>query len=387
MGRLTATQWLVDQLAERLRTPVLLDDPHLVPIAYSRHDAELDDVRVESILGRSVTEAAREALLGQGIEDARGPIRTESIPGLGLRARICTPVLGNQVLLGYLWVFDAGFDESAFDRLRDAAQSIADALLDDPEEGWRARTLEALVGSDVEAAASAGRAIAARGIVLRGARVLVADADPPTRASDSWMARATATFLRRHGAAPLLAGTRGTQQVLVALDDGSGPARRLQRLALDLHERLTSAPDRPEGARVCVGLGPPAPTAEGLHGSLRAAERALLVARIGALGDVVDWEELGPLQLLSQLDPAAADDMVLRLRALAREDRVLHETLERYLDHAGDAQATAASLGVHRGTLYNRLRRVEEITGTSLADGTDRLWLHMALKARFVLPS
>ncbi len=60
--------------------------------------------------------------------------------------------------------------------------------------------------------------------------------------------------------------------------------------------------------------------------------------------------------------------------------RPLAETVERFLDLAGDAAATAASLGVHRGTVYYRLARAEALTGMRLADGLDRLALHMALK-------
>jgi DNA-binding PucR family transcriptional regulator len=58
------------------------------------------------------------------------------------------------------------------------------------------------------------------------------------------------------------------------------------------------------------------------------------------------------------------------------------ETLEAYLDRAGDAQAAAAALFVHRTTLYHRLRRIERIAGVDLRDGDDRLLLHMALRLR-----
>jgi DNA-binding PucR family transcriptional regulator len=36
---------------------------------------------------------------------------------------------------------------------------------------------------------------------------------------------------------------------------------------------------------------------------------------------------------------------------------------------------------VHRQTLYYRLGRVRELTGLDLADGGDRLLLHIALRA------
>ncbi|WP_435888903.1 PucR family transcriptional regulator, partial [Streptomyces niveus] len=54
---------------------------------------------------------------------------------------------------------------------------------------------------------------------------------------------------------------------------------------------------------------------------------------------------------------------------------------EVYLDHAGQAGRTASELGIHRQTLYYRLSRIEQLTGLDLADGEDRLLLHMALKS------
>ena len=44
----------------------------------------------------------------------------------------------------------------------------------------------------------------------------------------------------------------------------------------------------------------------------------------------------------------------------------LVDTLEAYLDRAGDAKATAEALSLHRATLYYRLNRIEEITGDVL---------------------
>jgi DNA-binding PucR family transcriptional regulator len=60
--------------------------------------------------------------------------------------------------------------------------------------------------------------------------------------------------------------------------------------------------------------------------------------------------------------------------------RHLVATLERYLDFAGDTRKTAGSLYLHRTSLYQRLRRVERLAGVDLANGDDRLALHLSLK-------
>jgi DNA-binding PucR family transcriptional regulator len=58
------------------------------------------------------------------------------------------------------------------------------------------------------------------------------------------------------------------------------------------------------------------------------------------------------------------------------------DELAEFFDHAGNMQRTADALRIHRATLYQRLKRVEQLTGCSLDHGDDRLTLHLGLKLR-----
>ncbi|MFG2345659.1 PucR family transcriptional regulator [Streptomyces phaeochromogenes] len=109
-----------------------------------------------------------------------------------------------------------------------------------------------------------------------------------------------------------------------------------------------------------------------------AARAALAEPR---LGPVAHWSSIGPYRLLTTLPPTASHDPAVR-PLLAPTHRELAHTAEVFLDCAGQAGRTAAELGIHRQTLYYRLSRVEQLTGLDLADGEDRLLLHMGLKAR-----
>lgn len=65
----------------------------------------------------------------------------------------------------------------------------------------------------------------------------------------------------------------------------------------------------------------------------------------------------------------------------ADENKVaLLETLEVFLDLAGNVHATAARLHLHRATLYYRLERIARLAPANLKDGNERLSLHLALK-------
>ena len=90
------------------------------------------------------------------------------------------------------------------------------------------------------------------------------------------------------------------------------------------------------------------------------------------------WDALGVERVVTALPDAALEDLPDGLRRLLAGDQSLVRTLEAYLDHAGDVKRTAAALSLHRGGLYYRLRRIEEVAGVNLHDGEDRLSCHLA---------
>lgn len=61
---------------------------------------------------------------------------------------------------------------------------------------------------------------------------------------------------------------------------------------------------------------------------------------------------------------------------------MLRHTLEVYLDHAGDAARSIATLQIHRTTFYYRLERLTRLYGIDLDDGLARTSLHLSLKTR-----
>src|SRR6478609_1014687 len=99
-------QDIVDALSRSLGRPVLIDDAELRPLAYSTQFGELDHVRTASILGRLAPDEARVALFDEGIRTAAGPVHIPARPDIGMRARVCVPLVGGGRRLGYLWLFE-----------------------------------------------------------------------------------------------------------------------------------------------------------------------------------------------------------------------------------------------------------------------------------------
>jgi DNA-binding PucR family transcriptional regulator len=114
---------------------------------------------------------------------------------------------------------------------------------------------------------------------------------------------------------------------------------------------------------------------------------ARLTARAASALDLRDeaarWERLGALQVIAELAETATRRAIhpgLQALIANADTTTLVETLEVYLDAACNAQVAAEELHLHRGSLYYRLQRVEELAHTTLHDGQERLSLHLELK-------
>jgi DNA-binding PucR family transcriptional regulator len=115
---------------------------------------------------------------------------------------------------------------------------------------------------------------------------------------------------------------------------------------------------------------------------------AVLAVRIAAAverqGPVAAWADLGVYRMLARMPRPELTELAAQVRDLPGD---LARTVETYLDHGGHALETARELGVHRQTLYYRLGKAERVTGLDLADGEDRLLLHLGLKAAGLMPA
>lgn len=371
MTPLDPLQGAVDAIADATGCPVTLEDRDLHLVASSGHEDVIDDVRSASILRRRSTADVQELFATFGIARAEKPLPIPGDPTAGRLPRWCIPVRWRQVTHGYLWLLDPREELIAADLepLRDVVDQAAAALAvrsraaertswaagellsDDP--GMRARAVEEL---------RRGGALAPTGKV----RVI---ALAPANGSqvgpvNGWLLPRSAFVTTIDQRAAVILPVQG---------DANAVARKAAGGLLAQH---------PGG--VAAGISDAA-DAHAAHQAWAQAGAALGVAlRDTAASDgirVVDWADLGALRLLALAEAdriltTVADERIDRLLALDHDARA---TVRCYLDAAGSAHQTAARLGIHRQTLYQRLRRVEALTGVDLTDGRDRLLVHLAL--------
>jgi hypothetical protein len=365
-------QDLVDEVSRLLGAPATLEDRDFTLLAFCAHPdsgdeaaagTALDAVRTRSILTRGSPGPTRRWFEEFGIATATAPLRTPADPASGILTRLCIPVRSAGRLHGWLWLLDEGRTD-----LSTPTPALAAA---------------------VELAAEAGR--------------LLAGDDAPGTADLSAALRSVLLGVGAQRAERTLTDALGerTPVTLVALHPAAGglpvdwvpPAAGAVPAVLDGTEVAVLLPlprtgdPRPAGALTAAALaGLPSGSTAGVSAARTGCaelpaqwHEARTAARVAAvvpeLAPVASWAELGAWRSIAELsgpDPALA-------RLLA--DPVLTETAAVWLDCAGSPQRAATRLCIHRQTLYYRLGRIAELTGLDLADGADRLLLHLGVRA------
>ncbi len=381
-------------LAARLQRAVAIDDhPHLHLIVHTAHHEDQDKVdqtRITSIMTMQIPRDVHEYVMKAGIATAEGPVRVPAWPERGVLSRVAVPVRCAGRLFGYLWLIDDDYSLSE-EELQMAADASAAAgqimhrelLLGDLRRSREQALLRDLVSEDTTISAHASAELAATDrlpasgqVVLLAVRVAadVLQRRPDTAAElDLALQRLVRQLMPMEAIAVTRSGGHGLLLAASlrppALDDMRAHARRLCA-------EVGKHAGTPHAVR--VGIGPVVCGLDAASTSCSLAEVSLRVAEsVPGFGQVVCYDELGIYGLLVHLplDRLPRDAVPAGLRRLIDKDTGGHliDTLEIYLDQAGDARASAALLNVHRTSLYYRLSRIEQITEMNLASGGDRL--------------
>lgn len=387
---MNAIQQLVDALADRLARPVGVDDRRFRAIAYSSHSNEIDDVRRTSILGRQAPDAVTRWLEGLGVLGARDVVRVPANAEFGMVARVCVPVRFRDRLLGLLWLTEqhAPLADEELATARRFAVELGQELYRDQQKTDAARTQEAAwvdqavgegpAGPDPRLPGIAADAVYAVLVV----RIAFPDDDLLPAGLDVRLIDAMEQLRRSVEPRHQLASVDGAGATVVVSANG---AAAVERHAEALHAAVAAEVSDAVDAAVVVGVGDLADAAGGLAVAAGEARRAAgLGLTMPALGPVVLWSRLGVVRLLTEIlderDPGAFIPPPLRALLEDPDRELLVASLEAFLERGGDVAAAAADLYVHRSSMYNRLRRVEEVAGIDIRSGAQRLEMHLGIR-------
>jgi sugar diacid utilization regulator len=398
-------QVLVEELSDQLGRSVLVDDASLRLVAYSPTYGAEDEVQRTAILTRETPKIIRDLHFAQGIATATRPVRTAAKPELGLESRMCVPIRCQGTLFGYLWLIDA--DASLSDADRDEAERCAGEIgaamyrrqeLEKPGRELEQRLVEVLLEGDSSEREEAAHELLAGDLLLPGTHIAAIVVRAWTGAEEEMgsaekarLSLALDLFRRalpmRH-ALSLVRPDHGV--VLLAVDSTMRRTGGLRDLAHRLHDSVERTPATGAGWRIALGFSDERERlqdAQCAYAHARAAAR--VASRVPEHSPVAGWDALGPYRVLAEVPPDVPPEELLHpglprlFEPQAKESLVA--TLESYLDHGCDTKLTAEAMFVHRASLYYRLHQIEELTGTSLKSGEDRLMLHLSLKLAWLL--
>jgi sugar diacid utilization regulator len=389
-------QTIVEALAKRLDRAVAVDDPQLRLLAHTAHDHKVDRHRIASVLGRRANDQSAQHSFRQGIASATGPVRIPAAPEWDHLGRLCVPVRCLDLLLGYLWLIDdeETLTECEIRLASDAAAAAGEVLLRERIHSEEQSDRDRELLRDLLSAMPDIRRHAADDLVDRHrlpslsevcvvivqvyAGTNTATSTAAGLALDAAMQRVAIDARPVHSLATTQAGGRG---LLLLAAEGKKLELEVKSIANELFTQLKRYVLPTSRVRVCIG-----PIVSGALEAYQSHEGALKTLRVvevvHGFSDIARWEDLGIFQILASLplSELPADAIPRGLTRLLDLDASLVRTLEVYLDAGGDVTMTVNKLCIHRTSLYPRLRKIDQITGMRLADGSDRLLLHLGLK-------
>ncbi|ORW60577.1 transcriptional regulator [Mycobacterium riyadhense] len=384
---------LAQSLADRIHGMVSIEDAQSHVLAYSASNDGADELRRLSILGRAGPPEHLRWLDQWGIFDALRAgdevVRVAERPELGLRPRLAIgihqPAIGARrppAFAGTIWVQQGSqpLADDADEMLRGAAvlaARIMSRLAARPST--HARRVQQLLGlTDTESGPQSGDvAVVARelGIAADGNAALIGfdTADSRARLADV-LALSASAFRRDAQVASngsriyVLLPHTATARSVNSWARGTIAALRTE-LGVDLRAAI---------AAPVAGLAAVAAARTEVDRVLDSAERHPI-----SIGQVTSLAEARTTVLLDEIVTLVGADTRLvdpRVRGLRTQDPVLAETLRAYLDSFGDIGAAAQSLQVHPNTVRYRVRRIEKLLSTSLADPDVRLLFSLGLR-------
>ncbi|MEU3274900.1 helix-turn-helix domain-containing protein [Saccharomonospora sp. NPDC006951] len=402
-------QRIVDTLAERIGRSVAINDPSAHLMCASKHFGDEDEVRVHAMLQREAGSAVIDHMLAQGITRWAEPGVIPPRDDLRMLARFCVPVRWEGLLLGFLIVIGPdSLSEEQVEAITAAASSMAavlyrDFLVEDAGRAAREEAVLGLLGDTPERRIAAQRTLEDGGWPRSApwATVSVVNVVNVIDAGPEGNARAPAELALRTALEPVARKAMVTvARAAFTVTGDSAILLQLDRTPMstaDLREQSATITRQVRlvlggNTRCLVGVGAPANgLSEAWHSRRQAATAAEGAGVLGSPGGVAFWDELGAYTALLQLPPDRLGPWLLPkpLRDLVGADHHgrLVETLAAYLDNAGSSPATAATLHIHRTSLYYRLHQIEQLTGLDLADGDTRLTMHLGLRLLALLPS
>mgnify|MGYP000980380463 CR=1 FL=1 len=390
---------LANAIAGAVGGATTIEDRRLQVLAHSNLGQPVDQVRLDSIVGRRVPDEVKAETheLYRKVWQADGVYRVRAHPPSGSRSRLAVAVRAGAEVLGTIWVVEgeSAFSESDERALSEAARVAALHLLRHAAavDVQRHRRSE-LVCSVLEGRVPFATAAAALGIERADQITVVAfEADAvDDDLSDVQVTERLADVVTLHlESNRRMASTAMLGRRVYALlgEVGAGPGARRRPVVEDIVERASRSVHR----TVRAGIGGTVVDSRQVMRSREEADAVLAAVQRRAASAVAHIDEVRPSVVMDRLSSTVlADD---RLRAGLLDRLVAHDhehhtdyvaTVAAYLSAFGAVAVAAEQLFVHPNTLRYRLRRIADSTGVDLSDSVARFVVELELRVAGLIP-
>lgn len=384
---------LANAIAYSVGGATAIEDHNGRMFAYSNlPHQKIDAIRLQSITDRQTPTREGDAENYLQVRNSTKPIRFQSHEP-EYASRLAIAVRAGGELLGMIWVLDGDppLRKNSAQALEDAATVAALHLLQirQQEHGRRWKRGEVLA-SLLAGRVGSGVASALIGLpVATPTTVLAISTDTPDDAAALGLAR-TLDLVNLYCEAwhPRALATSVDDMIFAVLpaQKTSGRARSLLSFARDVSDTVR----RTTGVSLRIGIGPAAPTLEGVPESRRLAEMTLTALRNDPSRDdsVATIAEMRSRVVLDELAARGVLNFDIPgdpLQAVLDHDRERNtayaESILAYLEAFGDTAHAAQILCIHENTLRYRIRRLQELFDLDLEDPDLRLvaWLQLRL--------
>ncbi|OBK27066.1 PucR family transcriptional regulator [Mycobacterium asiaticum] len=380
---------LAQSLADRIHGMVSIEDGQSHVLAYSASNDEADELRRLSILGRAGPPEHLQWIGQWGIFDALRAgdevVHVAERPELGLRPRLAIgihqPAEGprrSPVFMGTIWVQQGlqPLADDAEEMLRGAAVLAARIMARlAARPSTHARRVQQLFGLREDDAVDMSAIARDLGLGMEATGALVGWDSTASNARLTDALALSASAFRRDAQ---IASNRSRIYVLLPQVTSSRSLHSWVRGTIAALRTELGAHLRAVIATPIAGLAAVAAARAEVDRVLDSAARhPVSIGQVTSLAEARTTVLLDEIVTLIGNHPRLVDPRIGELR---ERDPALAETLRVYLDSFGDVATAAQALQVHPNTVRYRIRRIEQLLATSLANPDVRLLFSLGLR-------
>ncbi|WP_046174896.1 PucR family transcriptional regulator [Domibacillus indicus] len=385
-------EMLADRISEALLCPITIEDANHQIIAYSRHEGEIDPVRIATIMRRRVPEHVINSLWKSGaiptLFETDEPVTIPAIDQVALGERVAISVRKQDKVIGFIWAQSGGhFSKKQMDILKEAAEAVKNQLLQHEkrkraaEEShqeffWKLLTGHFTSRNEIE------QANKTYGLSLTGSLlVILFDFGQPINRT---LERQIDYLVETLQQLSCIARTYDDGQLvmLIRLKEENN----LDAVSSYIDNFIAKSAER-------LGISPAGAAGAAIQNPLHVQDsyqEAVRVFRMKQLFTTITlphcFDKLGIFQSIEQFRTIRLGKRNAVIDTLAEYDQAhnanMLESLYMFLAYDGNINEAARVMHVHPNTLSYRLKRISEITGFNSKDMNEKTILYIDLLIR-----